>query len=77
MKKILIQVSLLFFKEVTKISIIFLAGMIVANDVDKKRCYMLIHQTLKRMKNANTVVINEDATRLPDMEMVFYFFFDF
>ncbi|CAJ0961382.1 unnamed protein product, partial [Mesorhabditis belari] len=44
-------------------------GMIVANDVDKKRCYMLIHQTLKRMKNANTVVINEDATRLPDMEL--------
>lgn len=40
----------------------------VANDVDKKRAYMLVHQTLKRMKNAITVVICEDATRLPDIK---------
>ena len=44
-----------------------LGGMIVANDVDKSRCYMLIHQILKRMKNALTVVLCEDATCLPDM----------
>ncbi|CAJ0573235.1 unnamed protein product, partial [Mesorhabditis spiculigera] len=43
-------------------------GMVIANDVDKKRCYMLVRQTLKRMKNANTAVINEDATQLPDFK---------
>lgn len=41
------------------------SGMLIANDVDKKRCYMLIHQTLKRFHTANCAVICEDAARLP------------
>ncbi|WKX92651.1 hypothetical protein Q1695_010577 [Nippostrongylus brasiliensis] len=41
------------------------SGMLIANDVDKKRCYMLIHQTLKRFHTANCVVICEDAARMP------------
>ncbi|KAK6010901.1 hypothetical protein OSTOST_24028, partial [Ostertagia ostertagi] len=40
-------------------------GMLIANDVDKKRCYMLIHQTLKRFHTSNCVVICEDAARMP------------
>ncbi|KAL6730738.1 hypothetical protein Aduo_001686 [Ancylostoma duodenale] len=41
------------------------SGMLIANDVDKKRCYMLIHQTLKRFHTASCVVICEDAARMP------------
>ncbi|KJH51572.1 NOL1/NOP2/sun family protein [Dictyocaulus viviparus] len=41
------------------------SGMLVANDIDKKRCYMLIHQTLKRFHTTNCVVICEDAARMP------------
>ncbi|PIO69985.1 hypothetical protein TELCIR_08171 [Teladorsagia circumcincta] len=41
------------------------SGMLIANDVDKKRCYMLIHQTLKRFHTSNCVVICEDAARMP------------
>uniref|UniRef100_A0A158P5R9 tRNA (cytosine(34)-C(5))-methyltransferase n=1 Tax=Angiostrongylus cantonensis TaxID=6313 RepID=A0A158P5R9_ANGCA len=43
-------------------------GMLVANDIDKKRCYMLIHQTLKRFHTANCVVICEDAARMPTLK---------
>ncbi|KAK6729573.1 hypothetical protein RB195_006551 [Necator americanus] len=41
------------------------SGMLIANDVDKKRCYMLIHQTLKRFHTACCAVICEDAARMP------------
>ncbi|CAI5437490.1 unnamed protein product [Caenorhabditis angaria] len=40
-------------------------GMVVANDVDMKRCYMLIHHTLKRFRSAACVVTCEDAARFP------------
>lgn len=41
-------------------------GMVVANDVDNKRCYMLVHQS-SRLNSPNCVIINQDATKLPDM----------
>ncbi|CAD6186227.1 unnamed protein product [Caenorhabditis auriculariae] len=40
-------------------------GMVVANDLDKKRCYMLIRQTLKRFHTPSCVVTCEDATNYP------------
>ncbi|VDN50185.1 unnamed protein product [Dracunculus medinensis] len=42
-------------------------GIIVANDVDNTRCYLLVRQVLKRMPVSNCIVINEDAAHLPDM----------
>lgn len=41
-------------------------GMVVANDVDNKRCYMLVHQS-SRLNSPNCIIINQDAARLPDM----------
>uniref|UniRef100_A0A915EQ75 tRNA (cytosine(34)-C(5))-methyltransferase n=1 Tax=Ditylenchus dipsaci TaxID=166011 RepID=A0A915EQ75_9BILA len=40
-------------------------GLVVANDLDYSRCYLLVHQTLKRMPTANCVVINQDASMIP------------
>lgn len=42
-------------------------GMVVANDVDNKRCYMLVHQS-NRLNSPNCIIINQDAARLPDMK---------
>lgn len=42
-------------------------GLVVANDVDNKRCYMLVHQA-SRLNSPNCVIINEDASRLPKMK---------
>ena len=42
-------------------------GLVVANDVDNKRCYMLVHQS-NRLNSPNCVIINEDASRLPKMK---------
>uniref|UniRef100_A0AC35TMP2 tRNA (cytosine(34)-C(5))-methyltransferase n=1 Tax=Rhabditophanes sp. KR3021 TaxID=114890 RepID=A0AC35TMP2_9BILA len=42
-------------------------GLVVANDADYQRCHLLVHQTLKRMPSASTVVINEDASVLPKL----------
>lgn len=42
-------------------------GLVVANDVDNKRCYMLVHQA-NRLNSPNCVIINEDASRLPNMK---------
>ena len=42
-------------------------GFVVANDVDNKRCYMLVHQSLKRLNNACCIVINHDASALPNL----------
>uniref|UniRef100_A0A6G1S643 tRNA (cytosine(34)-C(5))-methyltransferase n=1 Tax=Aceria tosichella TaxID=561515 RepID=A0A6G1S643_9ACAR len=44
----------------------FNAGLVVANDVDNKRCYMLVHQA-SRLNSPNCVIINEDAARIPKM----------
>lgn len=40
-------------------------GLVVANDVDNSRCYLLVRQALKRMPTPNCVVINEDAAHMP------------
>lgn len=42
-------------------------GLVVANDVDNKRCYMLVHQS-SRLNSPNCVIINQDASRLSDMK---------
>jgi 16S rRNA C967 or C1407 C5-methylase (RsmB/RsmF family) len=40
-------------------------GLLVANDIDNTRCYLLVHQTLKRLPTANCVVVNHDAANMP------------
>lgn len=42
-------------------------GLVVANDVDNKRCYMLVHQS-NRLNSPNCIIINQDAARLPDLK---------
>lgn len=41
-------------------------GYVIANDVDNKRCYMLVHQA-KRLNSACIAVINHDSAVLPNM----------
>lgn len=41
-------------------------GFVVANDVDNKRCYMLVHQG-KRLNSPAFIVTNHDASRFPTM----------
>ena len=41
-------------------------GFVIANDLDNKRCYMLMHQ-LKRLESPNFMIINHDASTLPNM----------
>lgn len=40
-------------------------GFVIANDLDNKRCYMLMHQ-LKRLESPNFMIINQDASSLPN-----------
>lgn len=42
-----------------------LDGIVVANDVDNKRCYMLVHQS-KRLSSPAAVIINHDAAQMPN-----------
>lgn len=42
-------------------------GLVVANDVDNKRCYMLVHQS-SRLNSPNCIIINQDAARLPKLK---------
>jgi tRNA (cytosine34-C5)-methyltransferase len=42
------------------------AGVVVANDADNKRCYMLVHQA-KRLNSPCVMVTNHDATVMPNM----------
>ncbi|CAG7816855.1 unnamed protein product [Allacma fusca] len=41
-------------------------GMLVANDVDNKRCYMLVHQA-KRLQSPAFIITNHDAGGFPDL----------
>uniref|UniRef100_A0AC34FHI0 tRNA (cytosine(34)-C(5))-methyltransferase n=1 Tax=Panagrolaimus sp. ES5 TaxID=591445 RepID=A0AC34FHI0_9BILA len=41
------------------------SGLLVANDIDYSRCYLLVHQTLKRMPTANCIVVNQDGSQIP------------
>ncbi len=43
------------------------AGFVVANDSDNKRCYLLVHQALKRLQNACCLVVNHDASVMPNI----------
>ncbi|CAG2104782.1 unnamed protein product [Medioppia subpectinata] len=40
-------------------------GVVVANDVDNKRCYMLVHQS-KRLHSCSTLITNHDAGGMPN-----------
>lgn len=37
----------------------------MANDIEYNRCYLLVHQTLKRLPTANCVVVSHDTCQLP------------
>ena len=41
-------------------------GMVIANDVDQKRCYMMVHQ-VKRLQSPCTLITQEDATCFPKL----------
>lgn len=40
-------------------------GVVVANDVDNKRCYMLVHQS-KRLHSPGCIITNHDAGQMPN-----------
>ncbi|XP_017769244.1 PREDICTED: tRNA (cytosine(34)-C(5))-methyltransferase isoform X2 [Nicrophorus vespilloides] len=42
------------------------SGYVIANDVDNKRCYMLVHQA-KRLNSPCLAVINHDSAILPNL----------
>ncbi|KAL1513776.1 hypothetical protein ABEB36_003141 [Hypothenemus hampei] len=42
------------------------SGYIIANDVDNKRCYMLVHQA-KRLNSPCVAIINHDSASLPNI----------
>uniref|UniRef100_T1IHK3 tRNA (cytosine(34)-C(5))-methyltransferase n=1 Tax=Strigamia maritima TaxID=126957 RepID=T1IHK3_STRMM len=44
-------------------------GMLVANDVDNKRCYMLVHQA-KRLHSPCFLITNHDASSMPNIRMI-------
>lgn len=43
-------------------------GIVIANDVENKRCYTLTHQT-KRLQSPNFVVTNLDASKFPSLRV--------
>ncbi|XP_059619990.1 tRNA (cytosine(34)-C(5))-methyltransferase [Phlebotomus argentipes] len=42
-------------------------GLVIANDIDNSRCYMLVHQA-KRLNSPCFLVTNEDSERFPDLQ---------
>ena len=48
--------------------IIFSEGFVIANDVDNKRCYLLVHQA-KRLNSPCIMVINHDASCIPTLHV--------
>ena len=44
------------------------SGLVIANDGDNKRCYMLVTQT-KRFNSLAFMITNEDATRFPNVKV--------
>ena len=49
---------------VIKFNPLFAAGVVIANDADNKRCYMLVHQA-KRLNSPCFMVTNHDASVFP------------
>ncbi|XP_036948231.1 RNA cytosine C(5)-methyltransferase NSUN2 [Acanthopagrus latus] len=45
----------------------FPEGFVIANDVDNKRCYLLVHQA-KRLNSPCIMVINHDASCIPTLK---------
>ena len=41
-------------------------GLVVANDSDNSRCYMLVHQA-KRLQSPSVIITNHDASCMPNM----------
>ncbi|KAF6737121.1 tRNA (cytosine(34)-C(5))-methyltransferase [Oryzias melastigma] len=46
----------------------FPEGFVIANDVDNKRCYLLVHQA-KRLNSPCIMVINHDASCIPALQV--------
>uniref|UniRef100_A0A671UYP0 tRNA (cytosine(34)-C(5))-methyltransferase n=1 Tax=Sparus aurata TaxID=8175 RepID=A0A671UYP0_SPAAU len=46
----------------------FPEGFVIANDVDNKRCYLLVHQA-KRLNSPCIMVINHDASCIPTLKI--------
>lgn len=44
------------------------SGLVVANDLENKRCYLLMHQ-LKRLGSPNFMIINHDSSSLPNFRV--------
>lgn len=42
------------------------SGYVIANDIDNKRCYMLVHQA-KRLNSPCIAVMNHDSAVLPNL----------
>ena len=40
----------------------------IANDVDNKRCYLLVHQA-KRLNSPCIMVVNHDASLIPTLQV--------
>lgn len=43
-------------------------GFVVANDIDNKRCYMMVHQ-VKRLQSPCCIVVNHDAATMPNLKI--------
>lgn len=46
----------------------FAEGFVIANDVDNKRCYLLVHQA-KRLNSPCIMVVNHDASCIPTLKV--------
>lgn len=46
----------------------FPEGFVIANDVDNKRCYLLVHQA-KRLNSPCIMVVNQDASCFPTLQI--------
>ncbi|KAJ7338361.1 hypothetical protein JRQ81_011407 [Phrynocephalus forsythii] len=46
----------------------FPEGFVIANDVDNKRCYLLVHQA-KRLNSPSIMVVNHDASSIPRLQI--------
>ncbi|XP_006903193.1 PREDICTED: tRNA (cytosine(34)-C(5))-methyltransferase [Elephantulus edwardii] len=46
----------------------FPEGFVIANDVDNKRCYLLVHQA-KRLSSPCIMVVNHDASSIPRLQV--------
>nr|XP_014431094.1 tRNA (cytosine(34)-C(5))-methyltransferase [Pelodiscus sinensis] len=46
----------------------FPEGFVIANDVDNKRCYLLVHQA-KRLSSPCIMVVNHDASSIPTLQI--------